>query len=342
MWVVLSTGRAAPTRSRLRLAAALVVGLLLSGCVGRPIDPALVTGRPGPVAGAFTMRDGTSLPYRQWLPAGGEPWAVVLALHGMNDSRDAWEIPAPDMAASGIAVFAPDQRGFGATPTRGFWPSGGLLVADADRMARALHARYPHAKLILLGESMGAAVLMCLETAPNPPPAAGYVLVAPAVWGRAEMNVFLRSLLWLASNLVPEMELSGAPMKVTASSNRDALIRLARDPLTLRRTRVSSVRGLVDLMDAALAAAPRVGAPTLFLYGGKDELVPDRATAATWEALRPGLRTAFYPGGYHLLLRDTDRAKPLGDVLAWMRDPRAPLPSGADRAASAWLAQREH
>ena len=45
----------------------------------------------------------------------GHPWAVVLALHGMNDSRDAWEYPAPDFAAHGVAVFAPDQRGFGET-----------------------------------------------------------------------------------------------------------------------------------------------------------------------------------------------------------------------------------
>ena len=54
-----------------------------------------------------------------------------------------------------------------------------------------------------MGESMGAAVLMCLATAPDPPPVDGYVLVAPAVWGRAEMNVFLRAGLWLFANLVP-------------------------------------------------------------------------------------------------------------------------------------------
>ena len=38
-------------------------------------------------------------------------------------------------------------------------------------------------------------------------------------------------------------------------------------------------------MDAALAAAPRFHAPALFLYGGKDELIPDKATAATWRGL---------------------------------------------------------
>ena len=330
----------APMRPFPSLTALLLI-VVLSGCAaGRMIAPGALTEKTPPPAGAFVMRDGVHLPYREWLPPSGEPWAVVLALHGMNDSRDAWEIPAPEMAAAGIAVFAPDQRGFGGTPTRGLWPSEPALVSDADAMARKLRARYPRAKLILMGESMGGAVLMSLATDRDPPPADGYVLVAPAVWGRAEMNLFLRSTLWLADSLVPGMELTGAPLKVTASSNREALIRLSRDPLTLRSTRVDAVKGLVDLMDAALASAPHFNAPALFLYGGKDELVPDQATAATWQALHPGERRAFYPNGYHLLLRDLDREKPIGDVIAWIRDPKPPLPSGSEAAAATWLARQ--
>ena len=72
---------------------------------------------PAQTEDAFVMADGVRLPYREWLPE-REPWAVVLALHGMNDSRDAWEIPAPELNAAGIAVFAPDQRGFGDTAMR--------------------------------------------------------------------------------------------------------------------------------------------------------------------------------------------------------------------------------
>jgi alpha-beta hydrolase superfamily lysophospholipase len=81
-------------------------------------------------------------------------------------------------------------------------------------MVRLLHRRYPHARLILMGESMGAAVLMCLATTPDPPQVEGYVLVAPAVWGRAEMNLLLRSSLWLFANLVPGLTLAGRVAQV--------------------------------------------------------------------------------------------------------------------------------
>jgi alpha-beta hydrolase superfamily lysophospholipase len=279
------------------------------------------------------------LPYRVWLPQGA-PRAVMLALHGMNDSRDGWEIPAPDFAVAGIAVFSPDQRGFGDTATRGYWPGTAALVDDARQMAALLHARYPQARLILLGESMGAAELMCLATGPDAPDGAAYVLVAPAVWSRSEMNLFERNGLWLMSHLLPGFTVTGQVAHVLASDNRPALIRLSRDPLTIHDTRFDAIDGLVDLMDAAAAAAPRFTAPSLFLYGGEDQLIPPDAMARVWRALPPGPVRAFYPPGYHLLLRDLERGAPIDDIIDWLLDPEAALPSGAGAAAAAWLARQ--
>jgi acylglycerol lipase len=313
----------------------LTAVLLLSGCATHLAPPGPAIMQPAVADGAFVMPDGVRLPYRAWLPKGA-PSAVILALHGMNDSRDAWEYPAPDFAAAGQAVFAPDQRGFGATATRGYWAGTPGLVDDARTMAALLRARYPGTKLILMGESMGAAVLMAAATSSDPPPADGYVLIAPAVWGRAKMNIFLRATLWTAANTVPGWSLTGRGfVKVTASDNREALIRLSTDPLTLHATRVDAIHGLVDLMDTALASAPRFYAPALFLYGGKDELVPPRANEATWATLPKAATRAYYPQGYHLLLRDKGRAAAIGDILAWIGHPDR-LPSGADLAASVW------
>jgi acylglycerol lipase len=322
-----------------RAAGVLLAVMLLVGCVAENAPPGPRVEQPAATGNAFVMPDGTALPFRQWLP-NGRPAAVVLALHGMNDSRDAWEYPAPDFAAAGIAIISPDQRGFGATRTRGLWPGTDGFTSDVRVMVRLLRERYPHTKLMLMAESMGAAALMVLATQPDPPPVDGYVLVAPAVWGRAKMNPLIRVTLWLADKTVPGLTLTGGGLvKVTATDNREALVRLSNDPLTIHETRVDAIKGLVDLMDQAAAAAPHFHARALFLYGGHDELVPPRATAATWRALPAGPVLAFYPNAYHLMLRDKERATPIGDILAWMRDPDAPLPSGAEHAAAAWLAE---
>lgn len=326
--------------SKRLIVAVLAAVLGTGGCAARFAPPGPPTGPPAETADSFVMPDGVRLPYRAWAPEDRAPWAVVLALHGMNDSRDAWELSAPELARAGVAVYAPDQRGFGATATRGYWPGADALAADARAMARLLRARHPGARLFVMGESMGAAVAMCLAASPDPGPVDGSVLLSPAVWGRSELGPLLRATLWVAYHAAPGMKLSGAPgVKITASDNPDALRRLGRDPLTIRETRVDAIKGLVDLEDAALAAAPRVRAPALFLYGGHDQLVPKDATADAWRALpAAGVSEGYYPDGYHLLLRDMDRAPRIADVLAWLRAPDAALPSGSQDAARAWLA----
>ena len=328
-------------RAVLRAGGALALGL--SGCASGVVLKGLPGTRPGAIDGVFVMRDGAQLPYRRWLPTGREPQAIILALHGFNDSRDAWEIPAANFTAAGLAVYAPDQRGFGAAPERGLWPGVQRLAADASESAWHVRALHPGVPLVLMGESMGGAVLMCLATGPWAPIDARYVLVSPAVWGRAEMNVLLRSSLWVGATLAPGLALSGAPVRVTASDNLSALVRLSRDPMTIHATRLASLRGLVDLMDTALASASLFAAPGLFLYGGRDELVPKAAMADMWRALpdTPRIRRAYYPNDYHLMLRDVRRRVPIGDALAWLKAPLAPLPSGADHMALEWLANRE-
>ena len=335
-------------RSRLSLRSLLLACLMLpaAGCADRP-EPAVVSQehdadrRLVPPDLVWALPGRARIPVRAWLPA-GPPRAVVLALHGINDSRDAWELPGPVLAGQGIAVYAPDQRGFGAAPERGHWPGTDRLVDDAAAMVRLLAQANPGAPLYVMGESMGGAVAMCLAARPDPLPVSGYVLLAPAVWSSDQMSPLMTGSLWTAATVLPDWQLTGRelPLHVQASDNLDALYRLSYDPLTLKGTRTSELRGLVSLMTRAAAAAPKLHGPVLVAYGAHDDLVPQSAMAATWNRLPAEVRRAFYPGGYHLLMRDRDREAVIGDVASWIDDPRRALPSGADVAQAAWLAGR--
>lgn len=291
---------------------------------------------------SFRLRDGFMLPARLWRPpAGVAQRGVILALHGFTDSRDAWEYPAPGFAAAGYLVIAPDQRGFGATADRGVWAGQAVMVDDAAELASRLRAENPRQRLIVMGESMGGAIAMCLA-ARAPATADAYVLFSPAVWGRAQMATGVRVALWAAYGVAPGWRLTGqqVPQDIAASDNIEALLRLAHDPLTLRSATVAMVHGLVDLMDTAQQAASRLPPNTLMLNGRRDQVIPPPATAAAWAKLPPDVRRGLYLGGYHLLLRDTGRALVQNDVLAWLDDPQAWLPSGADINAAAWQADQ--
>lgn len=307
----------------------------------RPAGPPV--GPPRLTQDALVMPDGEELPLHAWLPA-GPPRGVILALHGLNDAAGNFMgETAGAFTAAGYAVYAYDQRGFGASTHRGIWPGAASLVADATTAAWLLHARHPGVPLIMLGESMGGGVALLAGSGPQPPPVDGYILLAPSLWGRAYMPALLRGGLWVVRNLVPGYGFTGTVAGIRATDNIEALRRWSRDPLTLKATRVDVAAGVVDLMDAVVAQVPRCcAAPTLVLFGAHDRVVPaEVAQRALRELPRPpptGPRVAFYAQGWHLLLRDLEGQVVTRDLLAWLADHGAPLPSGADRAARGWLA----
>lgn len=326
-----------------RLFACLLIALSLSACVARVHPPGPAVMAPRLDGDHWLSRDGARLPVRAWLPA-ESPRAVVVALHGMNDYSNFFDEPGRYLAAHGVAAYAYDQRGFGEGPHPGFWASGAAMAEDLRTATGLVAARHPGVPLYILGESMGGAVAMLAVAGDPPPHVRGLILSAPAVWGRSSMGLFQRAALWLAYQLVPGMELTGEGLKITPSDNIAMLRALSADPLVIKATRIDAIHGLVDLMDAAAAAAPDLRLPALVLYGEKDEVVPADPTWRMIDSLPAsgaGQRIALYRNGYHMLLRDLQARVVLDDILAWIADPRAPLPSGADAHARRHLAQRD-
>jgi acylglycerol lipase len=325
-------GRAAP-RSAARLAWVLLLSALLS--CARPLQVPLLPETHEPVldTSGAVMADGYVLPIQSWQPP-DPPRAVVLALHGFNEYRDAFTAVGPYLALHGIATYAYDQRGFGTTAHRGLWAGTEPLARDIAELSRLLRRAYPGLPVYLLGESMGGAVAIASVTGTYQAAVDGVVLIAPAVWGRKLMNPFIRGSLWLLLRTWPSLQLTGRVLKIRASSNDDALWRLSRDPLVIKATRVDAVAGLVDLMDTALGALPRLKLPSLILYGAHDQLIPQRSFDTLVELMprRPQARwrAALYPQGYHMLTRDLGAEVVLRDIVTWLFDHQAALPSGSE------------
>ena len=101
----------------------------------------------------------------RWLPE-GQPRAVILALHGFNDYSNAFAAAGAGLVAQdGIAIYAYDQRGFGAAPHRGRWAGADSMADDAATPRRCCGSAIPTCPLYLLGESMGGAVAILAATA---------------------------------------------------------------------------------------------------------------------------------------------------------------------------------
>lgn len=324
--------------------AAAILGLLLAaaGCTPRVMGPGPAVQAPELAGDRLRMADGTVLPLRTWRPAGA-PRAVILGLHGFNDYSRAFEEPGAFFARRGVITYAYDQRSFGDAPNTGIWPGQDALIADLRTAARLVRERHPDIPLILLGESMGGAVIMAALAERDLPEASGIVLVAPAVWSRDVMPAWQRTALNLAAHTIPAMQFTGGDFGKVPSDNIAMLRRLSRDPKVIKWTRVDAIYGLTNLMDAAYDAAPELHGNILILFGDKEDILPE-AAMRQFEARLPkaecGIRLASYKSGFHMLLRDLRAETVMRDIVAWVSDRRADLPSGSEKALPYAVAAR--
>lgn len=308
----------APCRA-LAIAAGLAV--LATGCAPRVQQAGPPQGPPRLEAEAFITADGKRLPLSVWPPT-GEPVAAIVALHGFNDYRRAFEAPAAWWRRQGVVTYAYDQRGFGAAPEPGIWAPHALLADDARAVLAAVKARHPGVPVYLLGESMGGAVVV-LALAEGGDGAAGGILVAPALWGGPELNPVFRAAVWFGAHTLPWNPAGGGDLRRRPSDNIAMLRNMAGDPLVLKQSRLDAVHGLVQLMDAAHAAAGRVERPLLLLAGDRDEVLPAESFLKPFagNATKPELRR--YAAGWHMLLRDLQAEQVWQDVVAWLLDGKA-------------------
>jgi acylglycerol lipase len=302
----------------MRVFAAMLL-IAVAGCAPTLAPLGIDNDTPTIATDAFVTRDGLRLPLRHW--DAPNPRVVIVALHGMSDYSNAFDMPGTWWATQGITTYAYDQRGFGRAPNPGLWPDGDALRSDLDDFVDTIHAKYPGKPVLVLGESMGGAVVLTAVASAQPPHADGAILVAPAVWSRSDMPMSYRVALWFAAHFLPAMTVSGKGLDIWPSDNIPMMRKLAHDPLFQHTTRSDAVYGLVNLMDEARHAPEHLSdpPPILFLYGKDDQIIPKEPTLATIAALGPHVEVHRYDKGYHMLLRDLDRQLVWNDVVAWTK-----------------------
>lgn len=280
--------------------------------------------------------DGYRLPLRRWLPR-GEIEAVVLGLHGFNDYGNAFlYLQEAVVDAGNVAIYAYDQRGFGETKRPGVWAGQETLVNDAQTVATLLRDRYPDRPLFLMGESMGAAVVLLALANGNSLPADGAVLIAPAVWGTDTMPWYQRFGLWVAVRLMPGKYFSSESVRRLgrrASDDAEIMRELGKDPLVLKGARVDTLHGVSELMQEA-SRVVSVPVPSQILYGLNDQIIPSQPVCNWLRGLSQSapteMRIVLYPNGYHMLTRYSDRANVMADIASWLRGSGSSSPSGLE------------
>jgi alpha-beta hydrolase superfamily lysophospholipase len=100
----------------------------------------------------LTLRDGSKLFYRAWLPEQPTDQAIVL-FHRGHEHSGRWQETVESLALKDVAIFAWDARGHGRSEgERGTAPNVATLVKDADEWVRGVCAAHgiPLSNLIVV------------------------------------------------------------------------------------------------------------------------------------------------------------------------------------------------
>lgn len=239
------------------------------------------------------------------------PNSIILALHGMNDYANSFNLMGSYLAQHNIATIAYDARHFGRNENRGDWAGALNMAEDFIAIINALKIKFPDIKIVLLGDSMGGSTILSSYFNKLRHNADKVILVAPGVSGWTNQPVIYRVGLWFMNKFIPKKQLS--PPKIAykvikASDNDEMLNQVGHDKNMIWQTIPSTLKGLVDMMEQAFRAAPLLGdVPTMILFAGKDQIIPPAASKKFAKKLKKKIIVKNYPDAYHMLLRDNSR-----------------------------------
>jgi carboxylesterase len=262
---------------------------------GRPILPVEVPLFAGPVHKAFALAPGAA-----WTaPAGG-----ALLLHGFGGTPAQLRHLGERLAGAGWVVETPLLPGFGAAirelPDRRLedW-----LAAVDDALER-LRLR-GHGPLLLVGHSMGAALVLVAATRTR---ADALVLLAPfwwpSAWWHRPLGPLMRTLLPPAVRPFRSMDPSAPEVRrgleafLPGLDLDDAAVRGA---VTELQVPVSVFEQLYRVSRQALAAAPAASGDVLVIQGTADDVSLPARTRLLVERLPAGARLQEVDAGHDLL-----------------------------------------
>lgn len=278
----------------------------------------------------ITAHDGLTLVGSHW-PARGVRRGHAVLVHGLGEHRLRYRALAEALADAGWSLTAIDQRGHGASPgPRGDVPTPEALLDDLGRVLDHVRQRASTqgddgAPLVLIGHSLGGVIAarMVAEGLADRPaawwrPVDALLLSSPAL--DPGLRPWQKGLLALARRAFPHLAVGNGLQPGWVSRDPAVVRAYATDPLVHDRVTAATTVFLLDAAGLVQQRASRWRLPTLLLWAGADRCVRPEGSARFAAAAAPSgaLTGKAYPGLYHELFNEPERALVIGDALGWL------------------------
>lgn len=261
------------------------------------------------------------MPFRAYPAAGAK--RVVILLHGISEDSKYLHPMAEFISESGLAhVYAPDLRGYGATPIRrGDLDYTGQLEDDLADLIAYLQGEHPGAEIVMAGHSAGGGTAIRFAAGRYGELASSYLLLAPLIGfmaptrkasdgSESALHVNVRRIVKLT--ILNKLGIHRFDNQIVMKINRDPETLHGTETLELsHRLLVSRAPNLKYSQDLL-----KLRQPTLMLIGEQDEVFEASQYPPLFAEHVPHAVAKVIPGADHDgVLSD---ARVFAEVKRWM------------------------
>jgi len=249
----------------------------------------------------------------------GSVRGVVVLSHGLGEHARRYDHVAHRFGEAGLAVYALDHRGHGRSGgQRVYLREMSEYVGDFDTLVRIAAEEHPDVPLIVLGHSMGGAIVFTYGVE-HPDDYAAMVLSGPAVNAQTALpaaKVALAKVLGRVAPGLPLEQLDATAVsrdpQVVAAYNADPLVYHGKIPAGIGRA-------LIEVGETMPQRAAALTAPLLVIHGEHDKLVPAQGSEHLVECVASAdVHLKVYPELYHEVFNEPEQAVVLDDVTSWI------------------------
>lgn len=267
--------------------------------------------------GRFAGVRGRSIYYQCWEPE-ATPKAVILLAHGAGEHSARYQHVAQFFTGHNYVIAALDHNGHGYSEGV---PGHVVLfedyLQDLANFHRQIAARFTGVPMVLLGHSMGG-LIACNYLLQHQASFAGAVLSGPAITTELQPGRIQLLFLRLLGSVLPRLRVLG--LNATGVSRDPEVVReYIEDPLVFHgKMSARMLRELFAGMHTAQAEAARISLPMLILHGGADVMTSPEGSRLLHQHIASSDKTLkVYPGLYHEIFNEPERAEVLQTVLDW-------------------------
>ncbi len=273
------------------------------------------------VSGKVEGRLGVKL-YFEWHPAPDARGALTL-IHGFGEHIGRYGHVFEALNEAGVSVLGLDVRGHGQSEgRRAFLYNFGEYIDDVDVALRLTRERAEGLPLFLLGHSQGGLVVAAyaVERCEASCELAGLVLSSPGVRFKVQVPAWKDALGRAMSKAWPSLAIPSGLDPAFLSHDTAIVEAYKADPLVATKATARWYTESLDAQQHVLQRASHIRLPVLVLQAGDDQIVDPLATRSLFERLgSEDKEYKEYPGFYHEIFNETERARVLADLVAWLK-----------------------